>query len=166
MYQTNEVKLQNFVYECKENNIKILPPSINKSGLIYEIIDNSIICPFNSIKGIGYNIGKTIVENRGDKYINIYDFMGKTYNKGISKKNLESLILSGSLEEFGYNRRTLYENLDVLLNFASIASEIPLEYAIIPDIEVKEEYPLKTLLKYIEKIYYLFSSAIILSIRR
>ena len=148
MYQTNEVKLQNFVYECKENNIKILPPSINKSGLIYEIIDNSIICPFNSIKGIGYNIGKTIVENRGDKYINIYDFMGKTYNKGISKKNLESLILSGSLEEFGYNRRTLYENLDVLLNFASIASEIPLEYAIIPDIEVKEEYPLKTLLKY------------------
>jgi len=148
MYQTNEVKLQNFVYECKENKIQILKPCVNNSLPEFSIEDNSIRCPLSVIKGIGYNLSKIIYESRLGSYKSIYEFMGKTYNKGINRKNLENLILSGSLDIFGYNRRTLYENLDILLNFACLASSVDEEFAIKPEIEIKEEYSKKELLKY------------------
>ena len=139
----DEVKTKNYIYECKKYGVEVSIPSINNSNVYYEIKDNKILYPFTNIKGIGGSIAIDIVKNRKDKYIDIYDFFAKSK---LTKKVIETLILSGALDEFGYTRKTLIENLDVLMNYGDVASYMDSEYALKPEINEMEEYPKKKLM--------------------
>ncbi len=139
----DEVKTKNYIYECKKYGVEVVKPSINDSNIYYEVANDKIVYPFTSIKGIGRNIAEDIVKNRESKYIDIYDFFARSK---LTKKVIETLILSGALDEFGYTRKTLIENLDVLLNYGDVASYMDSEYALKPEINEYEEYPKKKLM--------------------
>ena len=139
MYQGSE-KTKDYILECKRNNIKFLNPDINYSDYDYKIENNAIRYPLSIIKGIGKNTINNIKLARENGFTDIYDFFAKTHKYNIGKSNLETLIQAGVFDSF-YNRKTMIDNLDVLINYGELASTIDINYALKPEIIIVEDYP-------------------------
>ena len=139
-------KIKQYIYELRKNGIEVVNPDINLSFERYNIINNRIIYPISNIKGLNINIALLIIEERKKgKFKDIFDFISRCYSKIINKKVIESLIYTGTFENFGYNRKTLIENLDVIINYGELLSDLG-EYALKPEIEIKEEYTKKEIM--------------------
>lgn len=147
--EVNDIaKTKQYIYCAKKNNINILPPSINLSFRKYSIEDGGIRYPLSSIKNIGISISEFIITERNNgKYIDIYDFLKRCYGKVVTKKSLESLIYSGALSEFGYNKKTLVNNLDLIINYGELIKDLDRTYALAPEIILYPEYSLSELME-------------------
>ncbi|MEE3343438.1 MAG: DNA polymerase III subunit alpha [Bacilli bacterium] len=135
----NDTKTKIYLSEIRKNNIKILPPDINKSTINYIIDNNSIICPLSIIKNVGSSIASEIIVKRDTPYKDFIDFIKRNYNSSVNnKKILTSLIMSGCFSSLGHNEKTLLNNLDSILNYAELSND-----AGILEIEPPEliEYP-------------------------
>ena len=142
-------KTKQYIYEAKKYGIKILPPNINKSEKKYVKEKIGIRYPLSNIKNVGTQATDYIINERiKGVFIDIFDFIKRCYGKVITKKTIESLIISGAFEDFNYNKRTLIENLDVIINYGELIRDVEREYALEPVIELKEEYNENELLKY------------------
>lgn len=140
-------KTKQYIYEAKKNNIKILMPDINLSNKKYEIEDKGIRYPLTNIKNVGILTTDFIIKEReSGKFVDIYDFIRRCYGRGVNSKTLESLIYSGALDSFGYNRMTLIENLDLIINYGELIKDLDREYALEPELAIKNEFSKKELL--------------------
>ena len=112
-------KIVSNVSECKEMGIEILSPDINESGAGFTPIGNSIRFGLSAIKNLGTNIVNNIIKSRdgSNKFLNIFEFLSLMDSRKMNKKSLESLIKSGGLDCFSYNRATLYNNMELLLSY-------------------------------------------------
>ena len=143
----SETKIKEYIYECKLNNINILPPTINKSSATFMVENNNIRYPLTGIKSVGINVINCILEERQKgAFKDIYDFIRRCYGKQINKKTIESLIFAGCFDCFGYNRKTLYTNLDMLINYGEIGEILENEESLKPVIQETEEYSKKDIL--------------------
>lgn len=137
----NETKTNEYIYECKVNQIEILKPSVQESIQVYKIENDKIRFPLTGIKNVGNMAVKMLVEEREKEPLaDIFNFMARLYSKTFHKKVLESLIYAGALDSFGYNKKTLIQNLDVLINYAEIAKDLSYEFALKPELIHYEEY--------------------------
>ena len=59
--------------------------------------------------------------------------------KGINKKTISSLIYARAIN-FGYNKNTLIQNLDTILNYADIAKDAGMIETLKPEIILYDEY--------------------------
>jgi len=116
----SEVKTRDYVYECKSRGINILKPDINISGLNYVLHNGYLVYPLSSIKGIGYQSVLKIIESRDVPFKDIFDFVKRCSFKSIGRDVFTSLVFAGCFETLGYNKRTLIENLDKILNFSDL----------------------------------------------
>ena len=140
-------KIKQYIYELRKNNIKVSKPDINLSDINYSITSDAIIYPLSGIKGLNNNIALSIIEIRKNgAFKDIYDFVSRCYAV-INKKVVEALILSGAFDNFGINRKTLIDNLDIIINYGELLRDLG-EYALMPEIEVKEEYAKKELMNF------------------
>ena len=90
--------------ECERLGIDVLPPTINKSKFYFTIEgDSSIRYGLGGIKNIGNDIVKSIVEERkkNGQFKSLDDFVRRMYKRGIQKRAIEYLIMSGTMDEFG-----------------------------------------------------------------
>lgn len=112
-------KISEIVHECKNMDIKVLPPNINESfkGFTY-INENTIRFGLHTIKNLGSDIADAIIENRKEKgkFLSISDFLDRIKHKNLNKKSMEALIKSGSMDEFG-KRGDLLSNLETMLAY-------------------------------------------------
>lgn len=146
-FLNNESKTREYVYECKLNNINILKPDINYSIEIYNIENEKIRYPLTGIKGIGESLVRQIIEERTKgKFKDIFDFFVRT-SKILNRKTLENLIYAGCFDSLQFNKKTLIENLDVLINYAEIASFLDQEYALKPEMVEYNEFTKKELME-------------------
>lgn len=132
---------KDYIYECKLNHIEVLKPDINISDNNYVITDKGIIFALCNIKNVGTSASRLIVEERKKgPYKDIYQFIARTYSKAINRKTVVSLIYAGCFDSFGINRRTLIENLDVILNYAEVITYLDEESTLKPELEHFPEY--------------------------
>ena len=131
-----EVKTRDYVYECKSRGINILKPDINISGLEYVLHDGYLVYPLTSIKGIGYQSVLKIIESRDVPFKDIFDFVKRCSFKSIGKDVFTSLVFAGSFDSFGYNKRTLIENLDKVLNYSDLGEMLSDDL-----LPILDEYP-------------------------
>jgi len=136
----SEPKTKEYIYECKLNNLNVLKPDINRSDKFYQVKGKDILLPITSIKGIGIQTVNKILENRNNKnYKDIFDFIKRCDDKTINKGTLENLIYAGCFESLNYNKRTLIENLEKILNYKEI-NDIVDDQNYLPIIDEYEEY--------------------------
>lgn len=134
----SDTKTKEYMMEVKALGISILKPSINDSSCSYEVREEGIYYPLSGIRNIGSTICNEIVSNRGERYQDIFDFLGKV--RSINRKVLESLIQAGCFDEFGLTRKTYIENLDAIINYNDLVSTLDPEFVLKPDLVRKEEY--------------------------
>lgn len=131
-------KVGDYITECKANKIKVLKPDINKSTLDFEILNDGILFPLNKIKLLTSPNAKMIIEERSNgEFEDVFDFVKRC--KNIRGEVLENLIYSGAFEKMGINRKTLIDNLDVIINYSEISSYLD-EESLKPSLMLKEEY--------------------------
>lgn len=140
-------KLQLYLREIRTNDLKVLKPDINKSMDKFVVIDNNIIFPFSTIKGIGTNVSNIITSSRKEDFIDIYDAFSKLIRGGVTKKQLESLIYADSFRNFGYNKRTLITNLDSLVNYGNLTIDLDESLVLKPELTIVNEFSNSILLE-------------------
>lgn len=135
-----ESKLSEYVREVRSVKIEVIKPDINFSSSMFRVVDGKILFPFSTIKGIGVSVCKTIVKARDNTFTDIFMAIRALVVAGITKKQLETLILADAFRNFNYNKRTLITNLDSLYNYGELVKDLDPSLVLIPDIEVVDEY--------------------------
>ncbi len=150
----NEVKTKEYIDECRRFNLTFSVVDINKSEAIYKSLNEEIVPPLTLIKGIGKEAVSHILEERKKGiYTDYLDFIRRTYNAKVNIKVIENLIFSGALDIFKINRKTMYENIKLALDYAELCSQIDISLVEKPELIPHEEYSERELLK---KEYELF----------
>jgi DNA polymerase III subunit alpha len=98
----NKDKQALYLADCRKLGVNVLPPSINKSGIDFEVVDNSsIVFGLSAIGGIGMTIAESIVQARDlqKPYTSMYDFYRRCDPVTLKKSTLEHLASAGALDE-------------------------------------------------------------------
>ena len=122
-----------FVNEARAKGINIFLPDINRSDYDFQIEENfendgndemkekkvGIRFGLFAIKGVGAALINEIKKERKDKkFVSYEDFAYRMKQRGITKKQLESLILSGTLDELDGNRFEKYKSIDKVMEYS------------------------------------------------
>ena len=136
----SEVKTIEYINEARKLGINVILPDINRSTNKYEVVDNGILFPLSNIRNVGIVTCKDIINSRGDGFSDIYDCFSKILSRNVNKSTLEALIDVSCFDSFGYNKKTLYYNLDNLINYATLTKDLDPDLVIKPDIEIMDEF--------------------------
>ena len=97
-----------YIYACRQMNIKILPPDINKGEANFSVDGGDIRYGLAAIKSIGRPVIKAIVEDREELglFQNLEDFITRLSAKNVlNKRTIENLIKAGALDTLGGTRK-------------------------------------------------------------
>jgi len=112
----NTDKLSEFRAEAQRLGIKVEPPSVNRSGVAFDVADGKIFYALSALKGVGAQAVQQIVDARGDKpFASIADFASRVSPKAINKRVLESLAAAGAFDELEPNRARVFAGADAIL---------------------------------------------------
>ncbi|MBQ9011410.1 MAG: DNA polymerase III subunit alpha, partial [Bacilli bacterium] len=143
----SDSKTKEYIYECKKNNLAVRGPSINLSEDNYIIDDGVIVFPLTNIKNVGIGAVKAILEERAyGKFKDIFDFVRRC-GKNINSKVLENLILASSFDGLGYNKQTLINNLEIIINYGELGELLDDDF-LKPELEIYPEYSKAAIMNY------------------
>jgi len=113
--------IKSYILECNKKNVKVLPPSINKSSIDFIAIDNDIYYSFLGINGLGDVVVKNLLNERNQNglYKTYDEFISRTKDI-LNKKHVEGLINSGALDEFNVTRKAMNEEYEQSLQIANL----------------------------------------------
>lgn len=113
----NTGKAIQYINEMEKNNVKLLPPHVNKSELTFSAEEGGIRYGLLAIKNLGRNVIEAVLEERKNGlFVNLYDFCRRMIGKDLNKRAIEAFIKSGSLDGLGNNRREMYLNYERILD--------------------------------------------------
>lgn len=104
----NPPKVAEYIYACRQMNIKILPPDINRGVANFSVDGNNIRYGLAAIKGVGKPVIEAIVADRGEfgPFKNLEDFISRLSVKEIlNKRVIENFTKSGALDSLGGTRK-------------------------------------------------------------
>lgn len=113
----NTDKLALFKQESQRMEIPVLPPDINKSGVMFAVEEGKIRYALAALKGVGHGAMEKLVQERaeGGLYKDLPDFIHRLDAKVMNKKSFEQLICAGAFDTLQPKRAYLYENMEILL---------------------------------------------------
>ena len=102
-------KLTEYLGECKELGIEILPPHINRSTGSFRMEGEGIRFGLLAVKGLGRSVIDNIVAERkkNGPFTGLLDFCKRMAGKDLNKQALKNLIRCGAFDCFGYARKEL-----------------------------------------------------------
>lgn len=142
----NSTKVAEYIYSCRQMDIKILPPDINDGFSTFTVSGNSIRYSLSAIKGVGKSVIDAIVEERriGGKFDSLTDFATRLSGKEVNKRTIESFIKAGAFSSIHSNRRQLMMSYIQILDQVNTAKKSSMSgqitlFDIVSD-ELKEEF--------------------------
>ena len=126
--KNNTDKVVKYVDELKRMGIKLLPPDINRSGLVFEATnidgDEVVMFGMGAIKGAGDIAINSILASRDEApFKDFSDFVSRIDSSKVNKKVIESLIKAGALDSFGYSRKAMLSQIEDIIDTAKKAGE-------------------------------------------
>lgn len=117
-------RIAQYLTFARNKGMKILAPSINKSGHKFTTDGKAILAGFAGIKGMSLAAEDIFKERGNGLFKDINDVLDRmSYYKSFNKKTLESLILSGMLDEFGGTRKDKLDNAEIMAKYVSKTKE-------------------------------------------
>ena len=126
--RNNTDKVVKYVDELKSMGIKLLPPDVNKSGLVFEARqmdgDEVVMFGMGAVKGAGEIAIKSILAARKEgEFEDISDFVSRIDSSKVNKKVIESLIKAGAFDSFGYSRHAMLSQIEEIVDAAKKSAD-------------------------------------------
>jgi len=126
--KNNTDKVVRYVDEVKHMGMKLLPPDINKSGLVFEArnIDGDEVVMFGmgALKGAGDIAINTMLEARGNtEFKDLSDFVSRIDSSKVNKRVVETLIKAGAFDSFRYSRKAMLSQIEEIIDMAKKAGD-------------------------------------------
>ena len=102
-------KVAEYIAECKEWKIPVLPPDINQSQADFTVVEEGIRFGLVAVKGVGRNIVHSLLEERekGGEFKDFMDFCERMFHLDLNRRALENFIKCGAFDRMGYKRSQL-----------------------------------------------------------
>ena len=104
-------KVAEYIGECKDNGIQLLPPEVNESGATFTVSGENIRFGLAALKGVGRGFTDAVLAERekGGSFTDFPDFCSRMFDQGLNSRVLESLIKCGAFDQMGYKRSQLLD---------------------------------------------------------
>jgi DNA polymerase-3 subunit alpha len=122
----NKEKITAYIQEAKDFDIAILPPDVNESLWLFNVIGQTIRFGLGAVKGVGEGAVEDIVRERTENgpFKGFVDFCERVNLKSVNKRVLEALIKVGGFDSCEkFNRKTLLDNMEFIVSFAEKKQE-------------------------------------------
>ena len=129
---TNTDKLNLFKQEVQRMGIRLLPPDLNKSDVVFTVAaeateqnEGAIHYALAAVKNVGREAMAAVVAERqtNGPFKNVWDFAGRLDPRQINKRQVENLARAGAFDGLNPNRAQMLAAADILLRFACHAAE-------------------------------------------
>ncbi len=104
----NPPKVAEYIYACRQMNIPILPPDINRGVANFSVDQEAIRYGLTAIKGVGKPVVESITKDREEYglFKNLEDFISRISARGtLNKRVIENLIKAGALDSLDGTRK-------------------------------------------------------------
>ena len=104
----NPSKVAAYIYACRQMNIRILPPDINRGEAAFSVDGDNIRYGLAAIKSIGKPVIQAIVDERNafGPYRSLEDFITRLSSRDVlNKRAIENFIKAGALDTLGGTRK-------------------------------------------------------------
>ena len=104
-------KVAEYIAECKEMGIKLLPPDVNQSGANFTVVEEGIRFGLVALKGVGRAVVANLLSERekNGPFADFMEFCDRLYDQDMNRRMMESLIKSGAFDAMGYRRSQLMQ---------------------------------------------------------
>ncbi len=120
--KTNYDKAAVYLSDARMNNIVVLTPDINLSGVNFEPVlegeVRKITFGLSAIRNVGEGLSTKIVEHRRlhGPFESFYDFAERVPTDVLNKRAIESLIKAGAFDKLGHPRRGLLTSFIAIID--------------------------------------------------
>lgn len=150
----SEIKTKEYIDEARTYGITFEQININESRDKYLVKDNKIILPLTIIKSIGKEtVCNILTEREKGDFIDYFDFLKRIYNSKTNIKAIENLIISGSCDIFGLNRKTMINMLPAGTYYANLCKDLDESFVEKPQIIYEEEFTENEIIKMEYELY-------------
>ena len=114
----NSQKVAEYIAECRELGIKLLPPDVNESDANFTVSSGNIRFGLVAIKGIGWGAIESLVAERREygPFKSFDDFCRRMNGRELNRRAVENLIKAGAFDSLGYKRRALIQIAGAVLD--------------------------------------------------
>ena len=105
----NSVKVAEYIAECRDMGIRLLPPDVNESDADFTVSGSDIRFGLVAIKGIGWGFIEELKAERaaGGPFRTLDEFCRRMVPRDLNRRAVESLIKAGAFDSLGFKRRAL-----------------------------------------------------------
>lgn len=155
----NQTKIAEYIAECASRGIRVLPPSINESRMLFSVSGSHIRFGLLALKNVGRQFIEQILrERQNGPFASFEDFIDRMPSGELNKRMVESLLRAGAFDGLGLRRSQMLavsermidraaekgrNNLDGQLDMFSMAggarTELSCTYPDIPELGIREK---------------------------
>jgi len=107
----NSAKVAEYIAECRDMGMKLLPPDVNESGANFTVAGKDLRFGLVAIKGIGWGMINGVVaeRERNGSFQSFEDFCRRMSGKDMNRRAVENLIRAGAFDSIERNRKALLQ---------------------------------------------------------
>ena len=111
-------KIAEYIAECRQLGIRLLPPDINQSGPDFTVDGENIRFGLAALKGVGRGFTGAVLAEReaNGPFASFPDFCRRLLDEDLNKRVLESLIRAGAFDSMGLRRSQLLDAYEQLVD--------------------------------------------------
>ncbi len=117
----NTDKVVTLIEECRDMDLTVAPPDVNRSGFRFRAADPStVIYGMGAVKGVGQGVIEAMVAEReaNGPFASLHDLCRRLDGRRLNRRVLEALVRAGCMDTIGVNRATLMATIPPALKAA------------------------------------------------
>lgn len=119
----SSTKVAEYIAECREMGIRLLPPDINESGPDFTVVGEDLRFGMAAVKNVGRGFARTLVaeRERSGRFTAFDEFCTRMFGQDLNRRAVESLVRAGAFDSLGYKRKQLLQVMDLVIDGISSA---------------------------------------------
>jgi DNA polymerase III subunit alpha len=112
--RANTDKMVQYIGECRDLGIRVLPPDVNDSDMFFTVVGDSIRFGLAAIKNVGEGAVEAVLSARrqGGRFTSLFEFCERVDLRAVNRRVVESFIKSGSFDSLDARRASLFSAID------------------------------------------------------
>ncbi len=113
----NHAKIAEYISECTARGIRVLPPDINESRMLFSVNGKDIRFGLLALKNVGRQFLERILEERRHgRFLSFDDFVNRLPAGELNKRMVESLLKAGTFDSLGTYRSRLLAMYEIMID--------------------------------------------------